>query len=73
LDAERGKFDWRIIIPPNTTATVHVPVAGRAIVREGSQLADQAPGVTLRRRDPDAAVYEVESGQYHFSADASLA
>ena len=73
MDAERGKFDWRIVIPPNTTATVYVPAAERAIVREGGDLADEAPGVSLRRREPDAAVYEVDSGDYQFTADAAPA
>ena len=69
LDAERGKFDWRIVVPPNTTATVHVPAAARATVREGSLPAEQAPGVRLLRREAGAAVYEVESGEYYFSSD----
>ncbi len=66
LDVERGKFDWRISIPANTTATVYVPVTGDATVREGDIPAAEAPGVHFLRREEAAEVYEVSSGEYHF-------
>jgi alpha-L-rhamnosidase len=68
LDAERGVFDWRITVPANTSATVHVPAAASAAVREGGVSADESPGVRFLRREADAAVYEVAAGEYHFTA-----
>jgi alpha-L-rhamnosidase len=68
LDAERGLFDWRITVPANTSATVYVPAAASAVVREGGVPAGEAPGVSLLRREADAAVYEVAAGEYHFTA-----
>ena len=68
LDAERGLFDWRITVPANTSATIYVPAATSAVVREGDVPADEAPGVSLLRREADVAVYEVEAGEYHFTA-----
>ncbi len=71
LDAERGTFDWRIMIPANTTATVHVPVTDGARVREGNipVPATDAPGVRFLRREAAAEVYEVAAGEYHFTAN----
>ncbi|HEU5101996.1 MAG TPA: glycoside hydrolase family 78 protein [Roseiflexaceae bacterium] len=63
-----GRFDWRISIPANTSATVYVPAAAGAEVREGGASADGAAGVRLLRREADAAVYEVDAGEYQFSA-----
>ncbi|MGD9101555.1 MAG: glycoside hydrolase family 78 protein [Anaerolineae bacterium] len=61
-----GAFHWRVTVPPNTTATVYVPADESAQVVEGQTPAQQAAGVTAIRREPEAAVYEVESGSYHF-------
>lgn len=89
LDTVQGRIEsaWRlegdrlileIAVPPNTTATVHVPLVrgGRggdaapaaADVTESGRPADRARGVKLLRREPGAAVYAVESGRYRFEA-----
>lgn len=67
-----GFFDWQISVPPNTTATIHVPVLEDAPVMECGEPADQAEGVTLVRREKKAAVYHLQSGHYHFSTDLSI-
>jgi len=69
---EDGAFDWRIIIPPNTTGTVYVPAGEAAEIIESGGPADKAEGVILMRREPDVAVYEVTSGTYHFSVRGSV-
>ncbi|MFN2111022.1 MAG: family 78 glycoside hydrolase catalytic domain [Anaerolineae bacterium] len=61
-------LDWRIQVPPNTTATVTVPAREDALITEGDVPAAEAQGVTLLRREPEATVYSVQSGDYHFSA-----
>lgn len=60
-------FEWEIIVPANTTATVYVPAVDGAEVREGEAPAAEAEGVRLLRRERGAAVYEVVAGHYRFS------
>ncbi len=64
---EDGVFTWAITVPPNTTATVYVPAQAGAEVREGAGPAAEAAGVSLLRREADAAVYAVGSGSYRFT------
>ncbi len=59
-------FDWHISVPPNSTATVHVPAEEAAGVTECGQPADKASGVKFVRMENGAAVYEVGSGAYQF-------
>ena len=76
-DSVRGKIvcEWkvegsfvslRVVIPPNTTATVLVPAAEGSVITEGGQPAEKANGVKFVRQDPCAAAYEVQSGSYEF-------
>lgn len=61
-----------VTIPPNTTATVHVPAnAVVDAVTEGGRPAAQATGVTFLRMEDGAAVYETGSGSYRFGSDVS--
>ncbi|MCF7974610.1 MAG: glycoside hydrolase family 78 protein [Phycisphaerae bacterium] len=55
-----------IVIPANTVATVYVPCTRPDTIREGSLPAGQAPGVEFERREDNASLYRVQSGQYHF-------
>ena len=64
---EEGKFQWNIVVPPNATATVFVPIKDSASVRESGKPADHADGVKFLRVENDASVYEVGSGSYVFS------
>jgi alpha-L-rhamnosidase len=64
---ENGRFDWQIAVPVNAMATVYVPISGDAAVWESSQLAERVDFVSLLRRDKHVAVYEVGSGEYHFT------
>jgi alpha-L-rhamnosidase len=63
-----GRFDWRITVPPNATATVYVPAAGADAVKEGGKPVAQARGVKLLRTEGGAVVLAVESGTYRFVA-----
>ena len=56
----------KVVIPPNTTATVIVPGAGSRPVCESGRLAGRSPGVTFTRMDGEDAVFEVVSGKYDF-------
>ncbi|HUC84120.1 MAG TPA: alpha-L-rhamnosidase C-terminal domain-containing protein, partial [Candidatus Acidoferrales bacterium] len=65
-----GQFTLHVLIPPNTTATVCLPGAGVADVREGGLPAIKAPGVTSFSQQGKAATFEVEAGEYVFSVAA---
>jgi alpha-L-rhamnosidase len=65
---ENSAFDWKIAIPPNTTATVFVPAKDASSVTESGQPAAEAKGVKFLRMENDRAVFEVASGSYEFQS-----
>jgi alpha-L-rhamnosidase len=69
--ARNGRFTLRVSVPANSTATVYVPTPDVAAVTEGAGVAGQAVGVMAKGTDGDAAVFEVGSGDYVFSAPRS--
>lgn len=46
-------FDWTIVVPPNTTATAHLPMNG-------------ARSVTMNGASVSGAVHEIDAGKYKF-------
>ncbi len=60
-----GEMSLRVSIPPNTSATVYVPSKDGAVTESGRD-AGSAPGVKLLRRESQAAVFELASGDYSF-------
>ena len=68
---ENGTLHLDVIIPPNTTATIWVPAKELAGITEGEKEASTADGVKFVRMDPNAAVFNVESGSYHFAAPSN--
>ena len=67
---ENGRVMLHVTIPPNSTATVHVPARNAASVTEGGRPAAQAPGVRFLRMEGGAAVLAVGSGDYTFAVAA---
>jgi alpha-L-rhamnosidase len=73
-----GRISMDVTIPPNTQATVYVPVAPKpgeggpaqaaAAVMESGKPAAQVDGVKFLKMENGSAVYEVGSGSYRFSA-----
>ncbi len=61
-------FTLHVAVPPNATATVHVPAQDAATVTEGGTLASQAVGVSFLRNEEGCAVYAIESGDYTFAS-----
>jgi alpha-L-rhamnosidase len=61
-----SSFEWRITIPPNTTATVFIPTSSTDRVTESGRPAATSPSVTLLRAENGQAVYRIDSGTYHF-------
>ena len=65
---EAGRFQWRVVVPPNTTATVIVPTGRGQSVRESGRPVSEANGITLLKREPNAVTVQVAAGMYDFSA-----
>jgi alpha-L-rhamnosidase len=61
-----GKFDWTVTIPPNTTATVHIPTSDVASVKEGGMPLVDAKGVSEVRESDGAVICTVGAGTYAF-------
>ncbi len=62
-----GELTLAVTIPPNTSATVHVPTSSSAQVLESSKPAAEAEGVTPTGAGDRVATYNVESGDYVFT------
>jgi alpha-L-rhamnosidase len=65
---EGSRLTMDVTIPPNTTATVHVPADNAASVTESGKPCNQAPGVKYLRMENGAALFEVGAGSYHFES-----
>jgi alpha-L-rhamnosidase len=61
-----ARLIMEITIPPNSTATVHVPARDAATVTESGKPAASAQGVKFLGLDKGCAVYEIGSGCYEF-------
>jgi len=61
-----GKFDLRVTIPANTTATVYLPANDLATISESGEALVKAAGVHAFNMSGDRAELEIGSGDYHF-------
>ena len=66
------RLEMNVTIPPNTSATVHVPAADASSVTESGRRAASAEGVRFVRMDGGAAVFTVASGSYRFASANGL-
>lgn len=64
---ESEAFHWRITVPPNATATVHVSGDAAKITEGGTPVA-RSRGVRFVRSETGETVYEVGSGSYSFAS-----
>ena len=64
IDGDR--FALEVTVPPNTTATVSLPVLGEAGVTEGGRPLEAAAGVTLLKQQKRLVAVAVQSGAYVF-------
>lgn len=60
-------LDWRVTVPPNTTATVHVPVRDANSILESGKPISKAEGVEFLRYESDRVVLKVAAGNYRFT------
>jgi hypothetical protein len=66
---EAGRFELRVSIPMNATATVVVPTSNIGSVRESGEPAAAARGVSFLRAGEGTASFAVASGTYEFAAE----
>jgi len=64
-----SNFDWTVLVPANTTATLYVPTKDANAVTESGQNAKTADGVSFVGMDNDRAIFEVTSGSYNFQSE----
>ena len=50
---ENGTFDWTVVVPPNTRATVYLPVKDGCTIK-------------LEGKPVSGTVHDVGAGKYHF-------
>jgi alpha-L-rhamnosidase len=63
---EEETFIWQVTVPPNTTATVHLPFEEGSRILEGDHPVNESLGVKFIRQTHEWAVFRLQSGSYHF-------
>ncbi|MCC6698480.1 MAG: family 78 glycoside hydrolase catalytic domain [Candidatus Hydrogenedentes bacterium] len=63
-----GRFQWKVTVPPNTAATVHIPTNDAASVMESGANLAEAKGVTAIHNEVGAVTCTVSSGMYTFES-----
>jgi alpha-L-rhamnosidase len=63
---DQKTFQWKIVVPPNTTATVCVPAGRIEDVTESGKAITKADGVKFIKMENNTAVLKVDSGSYEF-------
>lgn len=63
---------YRVRVPVNTLATVHVPAGEGSLVTESGVALDRAEGVRVVRREMREVVLEVGSGVYEFDVQQQV-
>jgi alpha-L-rhamnosidase len=62
------QLSFHVTVPPNTTALVYVPSKDGSVTESG-KAAEKAAGVKFLRREGQAAVFEVGSGDFAFQSN----
>ncbi|MCP4175728.1 MAG: hypothetical protein GY758_33700, partial [Fuerstiella sp.] len=62
-----GQLRWRIVVPPNSTATAHVPSTSPNQLRESGKRISESQGATLIELRQDVAIVTLGSGSYEFT------
>ena len=63
------KFDLKVTIPANTTATVYLPAKDIQSITENGLELNKVVGMKSTKMEADRAVLEISSGSYHFISD----
>ncbi|MFH0989444.1 MAG: glycoside hydrolase family 78 protein [bacterium] len=62
----KDRFEWKITIPANTTATIGIPTGDVKSVTESRKPIQSLKGIRFLRIERGRALYEIESGKYTF-------
>ncbi|MEZ6062297.1 MAG: family 78 glycoside hydrolase catalytic domain [Planctomycetaceae bacterium] len=63
-----GQFHWKVVVPPNTSATARVPTTSPDRVRESGRAIGESSGIPVLETSSDAVVVKLGSGTYNFTA-----
>lgn len=63
---ENDAFVLNVTVPPNTSATIHLPTIAAGSITEGGRDIKQVEGITLQGVESGCAVLRVTSGTYSF-------
>jgi alpha-L-rhamnosidase len=61
---ENGKLTMHVIIPPNTTANIHVPAESVDKIYDGDVTVNQAEGIRVTGTLDNRIILKVGSGEY---------
>ncbi len=64
-----SQFTWHIVIPANTRATIYIPASSEKNVLENNQSTTKIDDIKFIKMDGRTAVYEIGSGDYHFTSN----
>ncbi len=67
-----GELELDLVVPPNTRATVYLPVGDPAVLREGGHELEHVEGVENVRSEGNGVVLEVASGRFQFSCPMNV-
>ncbi|MEN1680516.1 MAG: family 78 glycoside hydrolase catalytic domain [Planctomycetota bacterium] len=63
------RLQWRVTIPPNTTAELRIPRAANTVLQEGGNAIDEVEGVHAVSEGDAAYAVSVGSGSYSFTLE----
>lgn len=63
---QRGKIEWQVVIPANTTAEVYFPVKDKSQILEGNTPVEESKDVRFLRYESGCSVLAIGSGEYFF-------
>ncbi|HVV01989.1 MAG TPA: family 78 glycoside hydrolase catalytic domain [Verrucomicrobiae bacterium] len=67
-----GNFDFDLTIPPNTTATIFLPIGDVQKATESRHPLNQSRGLKMVRVRGNRVVLEAQSGTYHFRSPGAF-
>jgi alpha-L-rhamnosidase len=65
---DQNTFSWEVVIPPNTTAEIHVPSKDPEAVTEGGAPFSSSKGLGFLRRENGVSVLAATAGRYVFQS-----
>lgn len=62
-----NQFSWQISVPPNATATIHLPAAKSAVIKINGRYSSTAIDKSTANGESAYEIFELCSGNYHFT------